>query len=129
MPLSRLLAVAMLGVVIQRSTALSATPIDPNTPARLAKHKDVQPLLAGYVDPTLPPYSAAGDGATDDATALQQAIDDAYVARMTVLLPANRTFMLSTQLRMIQPLNIPVEASASRSLVVSAKPAKYHGQC
>ena len=63
-------------------------------------------MLAGYVDPTLPPYSAAGDGTTDDATALQQAIDDAYVARMTVLLPSNRTFFLSTQLRMIQPLNV-----------------------
>ena len=81
-------------------------PIDPNTPARLAKHRDSQPLLAGYVDPTLPPYSAAGDGTTDDATPLQQAIDDAYVARMTVLLPSNRTFLLSTQLRMIQPLNV-----------------------
>lgn len=99
-----LLFFALVGTAAERAQA--DTPIDPLTPARLAKHKDVQPLLAGYINPCLPPYSAAGDGVTDDAVALQQAIDDAYVARMTVLLPSNRTFLLSTQLRMIQPLNI-----------------------
>jgi hypothetical protein len=99
------LAVAVFLTQQVISMKIDSTPIDPITPARLAKHKDVQPLLAGFVDPTLPPYSAAGDGMADDSTALQQAIDDAYVVKMTVLLPANRTFLLSTQLRMIQPLN------------------------
>lgn len=82
------------------------TPVDPATPPRLAPHKDVQPLLAGFVDPTLPPYQAVGDGLTDDAAALQSAIDDAYSARMTVVLPAGRVFLLSTQLRFVQPPNI-----------------------
>lgn len=88
--------------------AASGTPIDPATPLRLAEHKDVQPLLAGFVDPTLPPYAAAGDDVTDDAAALQSAIDDAYLARMTVYLPAGRVFLLSTQLRFVQPQNITV---------------------
>ena len=82
------------------------TPIDPATPPRLAQHKNMQPLLAGFVDPTLPPYRAAGDGITDDAAVLQSAIDDAYSARMTVVLPAGRVFLLSTQLRFVQPPSI-----------------------
>ena len=40
-------------------------PIDPATPPRLAAHEAVQHLLAGFVDPTLPPYNAAGDGVAD----------------------------------------------------------------
>ena len=88
------------------SRAASSTPVDPATPERLAQHKDVQPLLAGFVDPTLPPYRAADDGVVDDAAALQAAIDDAYVARMTVVLPAGREFLLSTQLRFVQPPNV-----------------------
>ncbi len=94
------------GADASRSERARETPLDPTTPSRLAQHKDVQPLLAGFVDPTLPPYRAAGDGITDDAAALQSAIDDAYRARMTVVLPAGRVFLLSTQLRFVQPPNI-----------------------
>ena len=81
-------------------------PPDPTAPTRLLAYRDVQPLLAGFVDPTLAPYGAKGDGVADDAAALQAAIDDAYVARMTVILPAGKVFLLSKQLRFIQPLNI-----------------------
>ena len=86
--------------------AVAAQPIDPATPPRLAAHQDVQPLLAGFVNPTLPPYNAAGDGFTDDAAALQSAINDAYSARMTVVLPAGKTYLCSTQLTFVQPPNI-----------------------
>lgn len=99
--------IAMCAWLHAVATAAGAeTPVDPATPSRLAQHKDVQPLLAGFVDPTLPPYRAAGDGTTDDAAALQSAIDDAYSARMTVVLPAGRVFLLSTQLRFVQPPNV-----------------------
>ena len=93
-------------VALSASAAAYETPIDPATPPRLAQHRDVQPLLAGFVDPMLPPYSAAGDGVTDDAAALQSAIDDAYSARMTVVLHPGRVFLLSTQLRFVQPPNV-----------------------
>jgi hypothetical protein len=85
-------------------------------------------LLRGFVDPTAPPcgppcrrlsaappigelnrlidtvlvcagrYGAAGDGRTDDAAILQRAVDDAYHARISLVLPAGRTFLLSRQL-------------------------------
>lgn len=104
---------ALFSVLLATTTNLMARqpmpdtfPIDPATPARLAAHKDVQALISGYVDPTKPPYSAAGDGVTDDAAALQAAIDDAYAAKMSVVLPAGRTFLCSTQLRFIQPPNV-----------------------
>ena len=102
----RMLRLALALAAAGLAGADAETPIDPTTPQRLARHKDVQPLLAGFVDPTLPPYAAAGDGVADDAAALQSAIDDAYIARMTVVLPAGREFMLSTQLRFIQPQNV-----------------------
>lgn len=99
-------AVAWASAVAAAGQAQSEFPPDPSAPARLLAYRDVQPLLAGFVDPTLAPYGAKGDGATDDAAALQAAVDDAYVARMTVVLPAGKVFMLSTQLRFIQPLNV-----------------------
>eukprot|EP01052_Picozoa_sp_SAG31_P045176 SAG31_NODE_8152_length_1508_cov_7.717486_1_plen_120_part_10 len=83
-----------------------AFPIDPVTPPRLAAHQDVQPLLEGFVNPTLPPYNAAGDGVTDDAAALQAAINDAYSSRMTVLLPEGHTFLCTMQLTFVQPPNV-----------------------
>ena len=99
------------------ATRAAGTLIDPKTPQRLAAHKDVQPLLAGFVDPTLPPYQALGDGVADDAVALQAAIDDAYIARMTVVLPAGKVFMLSTQLRFIQPPNLTSHRSYGFAMV------------
>lgn len=84
----------------------SGYPIDPATPPRLAAHRNVQPLVEGFVNPTLPPYNAAGDGVADDAAALQAAINDAYSSRMTVLLPEGHTFLCSTQLTFVQPPNV-----------------------
>ena len=98
--------ITVLAATFLAAAATDTFPIDPATPRRLAAHKDVQPLLAGYVDPTLAPYNAVGDGVADDAAALQAAIDDAYTARMTVVLPAGGTFLCSRQLIFIQPANI-----------------------
>ena len=77
-------------------------PPDPTVPPRLRAQAAVQPLMEGFVDPTLPPYLAVADGAHDDGAALQMAIDDAYAAHMTVYLPPGRTFLVSRQLRFIQ---------------------------
>lgn len=63
--------------------------------------RNQQPLSKGFIDPTLPPYRAAGDGVQDDATALQQAVNDARQVRMPVVLPAGRTFLLTKQLLMM----------------------------
>ena len=102
---ARSLCVAWLALFASSAAGIE-TPIDPATPQRLAQHRDVQPLLAGFVDPMLPPYNAAADGVTDDAAALQSAIDDAYSARMTVVLHPGRVFLISTQLRFVQPPNV-----------------------
>jgi hypothetical protein len=74
----------------------------PSHPPRLLAYETVQPLCAGYINPTLPPYNAFGDGAHDDTSALQSASDDAYLASMTLLLPGGRTFLLSHQLLLLQ---------------------------
>ena len=58
---------AMLATLAAAASATISHPIDPATPKRLAAHADVQSLLAGYVDPTLAPYNAAGDGVADGA--------------------------------------------------------------
>ena len=100
------LALAGTLAAAQADSRGATTPIDPSTPQRLARHSDVQPLLQGFVNPLLPPYGASGDGETDDAAALQAAIDDAYVARMTVVLPAGKKFLLSKQLLFVQPPNV-----------------------
>ncbi len=44
----------------------------------------------GYVDVTRPPYSAKGDGRTDDTNAIQKAIDDCQGTRRTVYLPEGK---------------------------------------
>jgi hypothetical protein len=77
-------------------------PPDPATPARLLAHADAQPIRKGFINPCSPPYNASGDGTTDDSVALQQAVDDAYAARMSVFLPPSRVFLLSKQLRFVQ---------------------------
>ena len=76
--------------------------LDPSLPENLTVHATVQPLCAGYLNVSAPPYSAAGDGTTDDSTALQAALDDAYSFRLAVLLPAGRIFLISRQLRAVQ---------------------------
>jgi len=48
-----------------------------------------------------------GDGIADDTAALQAALDDGYLARMAVLLPAGRTFLVSRQLRAIEAHGMP----------------------
>ena len=84
------------------STTTSACTLDPNIPTHISEHAYCQPLCAGYLDPTQLPYSAKGDGVTDDSAALQTALDDAYVNRMAVLLPAGRVYILGRQLRAVQ---------------------------
>jgi hypothetical protein len=97
------LLLLLAGCCCHRATAAGFSyPPDPAVPADLLAHAAVQPLLAGFVDVTKPPYSAVGDGVHDDGAALQQAIDDAYLARMTVYLPQNKTFLVSQQLAFIQ---------------------------
>ena len=50
--------ITVLAATFLAAAATDTFPIDPATPQRLAADKDVQPLLAGYVDPTLAPYNA-----------------------------------------------------------------------
>lgn len=83
-------------------TSASACTIDPALPANISQHASVQPLCTGYLDPTQLPYSAKGDGVTDDSAALQTVLDDAYINRMAVLLPAGRVYILGRQLRAVQ---------------------------
>jgi hypothetical protein len=101
----RLLAVLSLCGVVPAVGAACA--VDPLTPARLRAAAAVQPLCAGFVDATLPPYSAAGDGVADDSAALQDAADDAYAASMTLLLPAGRVFLMTRQLLLLQRFCYP----------------------
>ena len=81
--------------------------VDPLAPARLRAAAAVQPLCAGYIDVTLAPYNASGDGLADDSDALQAAADDAYLARMTVLLPGGRVFLMTRQLTLLQRFCFP----------------------
>ena len=108
-----------LAMALLLTTAVAAVPgvadlaaagcvLDPALPANLTQHADVQPLCAGFLDPTLPPYSAAGDGVRDDSAALQAALDDAYRYRLVTRLPARRTFLVSRQLRCVQQGRPPV---------------------
>ena len=76
--------------------------LDPTLPENLTLHADVQPLCAGFIDPTMAPFLAAGDGKTDDTDAIQAALEAGYLARMAVLLPSSRTYVVSKQLHAIQ---------------------------
>ena len=83
-------------------SAAAGCVLDPALPANLTRHAAVQPLCAGYLDPTLPPYSAVGDGKQDDSAAIQAALDDAYNYRLITRLPANKIFFVTKQLRCVQ---------------------------
>lgn len=96
-----LFLVKMIAVLV---SSVQPCVVDPRVPARLRAAADVQPLCAGYIDVTLPPYNASGDGMEDDSDALQAAVDDAYIASMTVFLPAGRVFLMSRQLLLLQKL-------------------------
>lgn len=87
-------------------------------PQRLKDHIAAQPNWEdGFLDVTKPPYTAQGDGITDDTEALQNAIDDAFAANLVVYFPSG-IYMVSNQLRCIQPqgrsLPIPIEAQSQR---------------
>ena len=90
--------------------------LDPTLPPNITAHTS-EALCAGFLDATLPPYSARGDGATDDSAALQAALDDAYINRMAVLLPAGRTFVLARQLRAVQRFGFPPDRERGYQLV------------
>ena len=81
--------------------------VDPLTPAGLLPYASVQPLCAGFLDVTLPPYNASGDGLSDDSAPLQAAANDAYITSMTLLLPAGRVFLLTRQLLLLQRFCFP----------------------
>lgn len=56
--------------------------------ASVAIAADVRfPADAGIVDVTRPPYSAKGDGKTDDTKAIQQALDDHPAGGAIIYLP------------------------------------------
>jgi hypothetical protein len=67
--------------------------------ASVAIAADVRfPADAGIVDVTWPPYSAKGDGKTDDTKAIQQALDDHPAGGAIIYLP-NGTYLVSDTLR------------------------------
>eukprot|EP00927_Polykrikos_kofoidii_P012540 TRINITY_DN15405_c0_g1_i1.p1 TRINITY_DN15405_c0_g1~~TRINITY_DN15405_c0_g1_i1.p1 ORF type:complete len:810 (+),score=88.38 TRINITY_DN15405_c0_g1_i1:73-2430(+) len=104
-------------VVAAAASVASACLLDPSLPPHLAAHAAEQPLCAGFINVSAPPYSAAGDGATDDSASLQSALDDAYAHRMVVLLPAGRTFVLAKQLRAVQRFGLPPDREHGYQLV------------
>src|SRR5437868_5444753 len=52
----------------------------------------------GYLNVKSPPYSAKGDGTTDDSSAFLLAIKDAYENNLVVYVPSG-TYLISRQLR------------------------------
>ncbi|ADB50348.1 glycosyl hydrolase family 28-related protein [Conexibacter woesei] len=67
-------------------------------------------------DVTAPPYSAAGNGTTNDRLAIQQAIEDASAAGGgTVLVPAGRTF-LSGGIRLRSNVTFQLDGTLQQSL-------------
>ena len=104
------------------AAAAARCALDPTLPASLAAHAATQPLCAGFLNASAPPYSAAGDGVTDDSSALQAALDDAYANRMAVLLPAGRTFLLARQLRAVQRTGLPADRQHGYQLIGTRGP-------
>lgn len=72
--------------------------IEPSAIAAPAPGAGILPDAAGAINVALPPYSAKGDGKTDDTAAIQKAIDDWQGSGRTILLPAG-TFRISKSLR------------------------------
>ena len=89
-------------LIAAAASVAAACLLDPSLPPHLAPHAAEQPLCAGFIIVSAPPYSVAGDVATDDSASLQFALDDAHAHRMVVLLLVGRTFVLAKQLRAVQ---------------------------
>ncbi len=76
----------------------AAAAADPPVGATFDPAEDVRfPKCAHVVDVTQPPYSAKGDGKTDDTAALQKALDDVMGQHKIVYLP-NGTYLVSKTL-------------------------------
>ncbi|MGC4233413.1 MAG: glycosyl hydrolase family 28-related protein [Niabella sp.] len=69
-------------------------------PAGLITYHNNAPELfkKGFLDVTKEPYSARGDGLTDDTEAIQWAINDAFKGNFVVFFPGDKTYLLSDQL-------------------------------
>lgn len=72
-----------------------------NFPTDLQNNLSSHPWEQGFLDVTQAPYSAAGDGITDDSDAIQAAVDDAYRNNLIVYFPAG-TYLVSKQIKMEQ---------------------------
>lgn len=71
---------------------------DPTVGSAFDPAEDVRfPKSAHVIDVTKPPYSAKGDGKTDDTKALQQALDDLMGLHKILYLP-NGTYLMSDTL-------------------------------
>ena len=76
--------------------------VDPSLfPKLLLQNAKYQPLDKGFVDVTKPPYNAVGDGVTDDTDAIQLALNDAYNCNLVAYFPADKTFLVSKQLKCV----------------------------
>ena len=76
----------------------------------------------GYLDITKPPYNAKGDGVTDDTTAIQQAMNDAFLANLVVHFPGDRVYLVSDQLKAIKTSVSRLSGFALEGSTVGKKP-------
>jgi hypothetical protein len=70
----------------------------PTIGARISKDSISFPVCTAVVDVTQPPYSAKGDGRTDDTDAIQKALADTMGAHKVLYFP-NGTYLVSKTLR------------------------------
>ncbi|MCH5372778.1 MAG: glycoside hydrolase family 55 protein, partial [Planctomycetes bacterium] len=75
-------------------------------PSMLKDNLDRHPWKQGKLLVTEPPYSAKGDGVTDDTEAVKAAISDAYESDLDVYFPSG-TYLVSESLRLTKttPIN------------------------